>query len=242
MARYAVKTNHRHHDPADKRERDLVDHILMCPHPFIVQLFGAYYFDQRANSSIIMEYCEGGDLHRRIESLAAVAGARKWARVKSQIRLERHFEREFAGWTDQPTAEPPGQAPTDPPLSRQTDRSRDRPTARPSDHLTARRCVQQTASPATERPTTQGQPAATARRGRILAPLSDPSDRPPRPAATTRLEDGYLPPPLEGSVVHRPGIPCRGASRRAGSGSPRLAVLVRGGGVGTLHGAVVFGR
>jgi len=71
---YAVKTNHRHHDPADKRERDLVDHILMCPHPFIVQLFGAYYFDQRANSSIIMEYCEGGDLHRRIESLAAVAG------------------------------------------------------------------------------------------------------------------------------------------------------------------------
>mmetsp|Transcript_33810 Transcript_33810/g.97163 ORF Transcript_33810/g.97163 Transcript_33810/m.97163 type:complete len:732 (-) Transcript_33810:191-2386(-) len=71
---YAVKSNLRHHDPADKRERDLVDHILMCPHPCIVQLFGAYYFDQRPHSSVIMEFCEGGDLHTRIDRIASRSG------------------------------------------------------------------------------------------------------------------------------------------------------------------------
>lgn len=58
---YAVKTSWKRHNPVDKRERELVDHVLMAPHPCIVHLLGA--FVHNGSSVIVMELCTQGNLH-----------------------------------------------------------------------------------------------------------------------------------------------------------------------------------
>lgn len=70
-----VKSSRKGMDPAFKREQELVDHILMAPHPCIVELVGAFYCEPGNQTFIVMELCDAGDLHGRIEHLAEQAGA-----------------------------------------------------------------------------------------------------------------------------------------------------------------------
>jgi len=51
------------------RERDVTNHVMMNPHPFVVQVFGNYVVEGSARFSLlVMEFCSGGDLQNRINA------------------------------------------------------------------------------------------------------------------------------------------------------------------------------
>eukprot|EP00931_Biecheleriopsis_adriatica_P022010 TRINITY_DN14248_c0_g1_i1.p1 TRINITY_DN14248_c0_g1~~TRINITY_DN14248_c0_g1_i1.p1 ORF type:complete len:682 (+),score=97.64 TRINITY_DN14248_c0_g1_i1:64-2109(+) len=61
---YAVKKSHTAQQPTVERECEVTNHVLMNPHPFIVKLFGNFQND--FTTSLVMEFCAGGDLQDAI--------------------------------------------------------------------------------------------------------------------------------------------------------------------------------
>mmetsp|Transcript_81466 Transcript_81466/g.141125 ORF Transcript_81466/g.141125 Transcript_81466/m.141125 type:complete len:720 (+) Transcript_81466:236-2395(+) len=64
---YAVKNSRKPRSRFVQREIAVTDHVLMRPHPCIVQIFGTHYLDSVQRSSLIMEFCTGGDLLHEIQ-------------------------------------------------------------------------------------------------------------------------------------------------------------------------------
>jgi len=67
---YAVKRSHAlSREAFIGRERDVTNHVMMNPHPFVVQVFGNYVVEGSARLSfLVMEFCSRGDLQNRINA------------------------------------------------------------------------------------------------------------------------------------------------------------------------------
>ena len=64
---YAVKRSNTSRQPTIAREREVTNHVLMNPHPCIVQIFGNHYIETGSCfSSLVMEFCAGGDLQDKV--------------------------------------------------------------------------------------------------------------------------------------------------------------------------------
>lgn len=80
---YAVKKNHTYRQATVAREREVTNHVLMNPHPFIVQIFGNHFIESGTGfSSLVMEFCAGGDLQDKVN--AGEGGAIKSLRVEKK--------------------------------------------------------------------------------------------------------------------------------------------------------------
>lgn len=54
------------------RERDVTNHVMMNPHPFVVQVFGNYVVEGSSRFSLlVMEFCSRGDMQDRINAAHA---------------------------------------------------------------------------------------------------------------------------------------------------------------------------
>ena len=74
---YAVKKSNTSRQPAIAREREVTNHVLMNPHPCIVQIFGNHYIETGSCfSSLVMEFCAGGDLQDKVNQAQADHGYR----------------------------------------------------------------------------------------------------------------------------------------------------------------------
>ena len=74
---YAVKKSHTYRQATVAREREVTNHVLMNPHPFIVQIFGNHFIESGTGfSSLVMEFCAGGDLQDKVN-----AGGVMWTDV-----------------------------------------------------------------------------------------------------------------------------------------------------------------
>ena len=74
---YAVKKSHTYRQATVAREREVTNHVLMNPHPFIVQIFGNHVIESGTGfSSLVMEFCAGGDLQDKVN-----AGGVMWTDV-----------------------------------------------------------------------------------------------------------------------------------------------------------------
>ena len=70
---YAVKKSHTYRQATVTREREVTNHVLMNPHPFIVQIFGNHFIESGTGfSSLVMEFCAGGDLQDKVNAGAAL--------------------------------------------------------------------------------------------------------------------------------------------------------------------------
>lgn len=66
---YAVKKSHTYRQATVAREREVTNHVLMNPHPFIVQIFGNHFIESGTGfSSLVMEFCAGGDLQDKVNA------------------------------------------------------------------------------------------------------------------------------------------------------------------------------
>ena len=91
---YAVKKNHTYRQATVAREREVTNHVLMNPHPFIVQIFGNHFIESGTGfSSLVMEFCAGGDLQDKVN---AGEGTIKSSMVEEQTYQKQASQKEPA--------------------------------------------------------------------------------------------------------------------------------------------------